>query len=269
MGIGKTNAGGGTSLNFKIIRYDTEEDRLVATPSENTIGIITPKITSWIVSPSEPAEPEEGMLWIVVGNGCEVGFNALKKNAIQLYPLSAKQYWDGVWIAVSAMSYQGGQWNDWWDGWLYELGEIWSGCAYSQALTPSTATVSYEEDHILLKTVGGSASEVYHVIGPQALDDITSITVEGTHLEGGSGSTYTRVATIFVSQSEGDSYKNAAAIASQVKASIAAGTAFTLTLDVESLTGEYYIHVGTNTQGSAWDSVRTLSVSRVYGEFAQ
>ena len=115
--------GGGASLNFDVKAYATEEALLAAVPKENTIGVITQTaITSWAFSATEPAEPVAGMVWISTGNSSGVAFNALKKNAIQVYPLSAKQYVDGAWVDVIAMSYQGGEWVGW-ITYLYNYGQ--------------------------------------------------------------------------------------------------------------------------------------------------
>ena len=112
--INMTGGGGGAALNFDVKAYATEEALLAATPKENTIGVITQTaITSWAFSATEPAEPVAGMVWISTGDSSGVAFNALKKNAIQVYPLSAKQYVDGAWVDVTAMSYQGGEWVEW------------------------------------------------------------------------------------------------------------------------------------------------------------
>ena len=110
----KHGVGGGASLNFDVKAYATEEALLAAVPAENTIGVITQTaMTSWAFSATEPAEPVAGMVLISTGNSSGVAFNALKKNAIQVYPLSAKQYVDGAWVDVTAMSYQGGEWVEW------------------------------------------------------------------------------------------------------------------------------------------------------------
>ena len=112
--INMTGGGGGAALNFDVKAYATEEALLAAVPKENTIGVITQTaITSWAFSATEPAEPVAGMVWISTGNSSGVAFNALKKNAIQVYPLSAKQYVDGAWVDVTAYSYQGGEWVGW------------------------------------------------------------------------------------------------------------------------------------------------------------
>lgn len=114
MGIGRTNAAvGGASLNFDVKAYATEEALLAAAPKENTIGIITEnKITSWIFSATEPSPTAAGMVWITTGTSSTIEFNALKKNGIQVYPISAKQYVSGAWVNVPAEIYQGGMWDD-------------------------------------------------------------------------------------------------------------------------------------------------------------
>lgn len=110
----KHGAGGSNPLNFKIVSYATEEELLAASPKENTIGIVTSDtITSWIFSDTEPTETIEGMVWISTGTSSPTTFNALKKNTLQVYPLSAKQYIGGAWVDKTAKSYQGGAWVDW------------------------------------------------------------------------------------------------------------------------------------------------------------
>ena len=58
-------------------------------------------------------EIDNGMVWITTGSASPVAFNALKKNGIQVYPVSAKQYVSGAWVTKEAMVYQGGKWNEW------------------------------------------------------------------------------------------------------------------------------------------------------------
>lgn len=96
--------GGGAALNFKVVG-----NPMPGSPSENTIWLNTDeKITGWVLSPSEPENPVEGLVWILVGTSSDVAFNALKKNRIQVYPLSAKQYLGGVWTKMESHIYQNG-----------------------------------------------------------------------------------------------------------------------------------------------------------------
>jgi hypothetical protein len=110
--LGRTNTGGGGGgggLNFDVVGNPQPNN-----PKENTIWLNTDvPITSWIFSATEPNTAESGMVWFPVGTSSGVEFNALKKNSIQVYPLSAKQYIDGVWVDKTAKSYQGGKWVDW------------------------------------------------------------------------------------------------------------------------------------------------------------
>lgn len=117
MGWGTGNLGGGSGgLNFKVVGYATEAELLADTPKENTIGIITTnKITGWMFAAADPAEPVEGMVYITTGTKSDIAFNALKKNGIMVYPLSAKQYIGSSLTDVPAMIYKSSQWVSWID----------------------------------------------------------------------------------------------------------------------------------------------------------
>lgn len=58
-------------------------------------------------------DAEAGAVWILTGTSSPAEFNALKKNRLQVYPLSAKQYQSGAFVDVTAKGYQGGVWVDW------------------------------------------------------------------------------------------------------------------------------------------------------------
>ena len=68
---------------------------------------------------------EEGFVWIQTSTESTTPFNALKKNGIEVYPISAKQYSGGAWIDKTVKMYIGGVWVDWWtwDGELYIRGD--------------------------------------------------------------------------------------------------------------------------------------------------
>lgn len=98
--IGKTNLGGsGGGLNFKVVG-----GTMVPSGHENLIWVNTAtKITSWVVSPSQPATPIEGMVWI--HDGSDNGINILKKNAVEVFPSLCQQYVDGLWSNAEAYLY--------------------------------------------------------------------------------------------------------------------------------------------------------------------
>lgn len=119
MGIGlKRGAGGPNPLNFKVVGGTSAP----AEPRENMIWVNTDqKITSYFFSKTQPTGTE-GMVWISTGFSSNVAFNALKKNCITVYPISASQYVSGAWVEKPAVIYQNGGWTDW-KLYLYNLGD--------------------------------------------------------------------------------------------------------------------------------------------------
>ena len=96
-------------LNFNLVGGVTQP----ADPKGNTIWVNTnDKITGWALSFGAPAEPYEGMVWIVTGTRGRNVFNALKKNTLAISPMSAKQYVNGAWQAKEAQIYIDGEWRD-------------------------------------------------------------------------------------------------------------------------------------------------------------
>lgn len=119
--------GGGAALNFAVKQYASEAQLLAAKPKENTIGFASgTKMTGWYFSPTQPEVLQEGYVWFPVGTSSHVGFNALKKNGIQIYPLIAKQYINGAWVEVAARSYVNGAWVNWYR-YLFLSGDQYEG----------------------------------------------------------------------------------------------------------------------------------------------
>lgn len=105
--IGRTNTGGGGGLNFKVVGGTTAPSN----PKENMIWVNTStKITSYIFSATQPTAAS-GRVWFSTSTSSPVEFNALKKNVIQVYPISAKQYVNGEWLDVNGMIRQEGEWK--------------------------------------------------------------------------------------------------------------------------------------------------------------
>lgn len=102
------NGGGGSAaLNFKVVGGTTAP----LNPKENTVWVNTnTEITSWFFSATEPETLEEGMVWLSTGTFSPFEFNALKKNGIQVYPKSAKQYINGEWVGKFIQCYKGNEW---------------------------------------------------------------------------------------------------------------------------------------------------------------
>lgn len=229
--LGRTNTGGGGGgggLNFQVIGGTTAPSN----PKENTIWINTDQeITSWVFSATEPEAPIEGMVWITIGTSSTVEFNALKKNGIQVYPISAKQYVSGAWVDVTAKSYQGGEWVGWWNGELYDTGNEYtyitggfvSFCPNIESQS-TKGTAKINADHLFLSTNGSSVA-----IGPANKIDLTN---------------YTKACINFTGSSS--SNRRGLAISTEKKYSsrvtnVGASSTGTKSVDISSLTGEYYV----------------------------
>lgn len=99
---------------------------------------------------------DEGMVWIKIGTESSVEFNALKKNGLQVYPISAKQYIDGAWVDKAAKSYQNGEWVEW-IFYAFKDGEIRLGEMYTS--TPERLYISNGE--LIFKNSSGNGSWGY------------------------------------------------------------------------------------------------------------
>lgn len=104
--------GGGSDLNFKVIAV-ASESALPSSAAENTIAVITTApITSYVFSSTAPTSPAEGMVWFATGTASTVGFNAIKKNGLWVYPTGCQQYVSGAWVSKTAKTYKNGAWVD-------------------------------------------------------------------------------------------------------------------------------------------------------------
>lgn len=105
--------GGGSDLNFKVIAV-ASESALPTSAAENTIAVITTApITSYVFSSTAPTSPAEGMVWFATGTASTVGFNAVKKNGLWVYPTGCQQYVSGTWVSKTAKTYRDSAWADW------------------------------------------------------------------------------------------------------------------------------------------------------------
>lgn len=237
--IGLTNAGGGGGggLNFAIVGSLTQP----TSPRENTIWVKTEtKIPGWIFSPTEPTNPEGGTVFFKTALTSSVGFNALKKNGLQVYPISAKQYISGAWVAKTAKTYQGGAWVEW-INYLYNNGTISDALGgftgYAQRFLDTSgiaATVRYNDDSIYIEV--GTTNKSGAALSNNKLD-------------------VTKWKTIYIrgSISAKDAYHGCFGLQPNTSSTLpptaytadnVSGTEAVHKIDVSSLTGEYYLCFG-------------------------
>lgn len=126
---------------------------------------------------------EDGMVWISTGASSPAEFNALKKNGIQVYPISAKQYVSGALVDIEGQIYQSGEWKVWidWskyivkDG-IYKLPMVAAGVPYDPSYPKTTFTVTQEDGYILFAQTTGTGMVLW---GPVDLTDVNTLTIEG------------------------------------------------------------------------------------------
>ena len=138
MGWGTGNLGGGSGgmpYGLKIVGGTIRPKN----PSHGMIWVNTSnEITGYALSNTGPDNPTEGLLWLSIGDsGSRKIVSPVSKELIMVYPIYAKQYVDGAWVDVTAMSYQGGEWVEWTTD-LITKGD-WKGYAYKSSTSSSNA----------------------------------------------------------------------------------------------------------------------------------
>lgn len=154
MAKGFKHGGGGPGFNFRVLGGTTAP----SSPKENDIWVNTDQeITFYAFQPYQPYSPAEGWVWFSVGTDGVTGFNALKKNRIQLYPISAKQYVGGAWTDVTAKSYKSGKWVDWYNGEIFSNGNQYTDITGGwKACNGSGQTVTIGSSSIVFTKIGDS-----------------------------------------------------------------------------------------------------------------
>lgn len=264
------NGGSGGGLNFKLVGGTTEP----ANPKENLIWIKTDvAISGYSFSEAAPSEPTEGMVWIKVGFSSIIAFNALKKNCVQVYPVSVKQYIDGAWEGMTADISQGGQWKPFYDGYLgssvNNLGEpsfvvLGSG----GNCTLSTKTFTQNEDGsftVEMKNSGSGETSWMNAACcfPEKLDlkDVNTITiqyiVEAYRLPSSGVVVYLRV---------NESPTSGASLATQtiISHTTAKNTLITKNVDVSGVDGGYlriFHNFANMAEGGSYFKIKIIDIS--------
>ena len=240
--------GGGASLNFKVVGGTSAPSN----PTENTIWVNTDTpISSWIFSAKAPSSAEVGKVWIYVGASSSVEFNALKKNGIQIYPISAKQYVGGAWVAKTAQTYQSGAWVDWIHpdiAKIYNLTEV-------RENGTGGATVAIGEGMVLTTTSTGGAQGYVAFYSAEKIDltNYSKLTFKGSRSSFGQAFRVgfrTGNTNYWVHSNYGND------IAASVRVET---TEATYSVDVSSLNGSYYFFANFAGETSAGTATMNLS----------
>ena len=165
--------GGGNSLNFNVVNgWDSPPSN----PKENTSWVNTGVvITSWVFSATQPANPAQGMVWFSTGASSPVAFNALKKNSIMVYPMSARIYNNGEWSEKEAKIYQNGAWVEWAPEPFYIFKSGKGALVPLVKYSSGGISISIETDSIVHKITGGNQAAIMATEAAVDLDGFTTL----------------------------------------------------------------------------------------------
>lgn len=232
--LGRTNTGGGGGggLNFRVVGGTTQPTN----PKENDIWINTDAdITGWSFRATEPANPVEGMVWIKTGNKSAVEFNALKKNGLHVYPLSAKQHVSGAWVDVTAQSYQDGAWVQW-ISYLFLDGEQFTDVTGGYTTFGDTTIA----DSIVVPYAGSGAG--FTTENPIDMAGFNTLVLEGAFLTYTVGSAYLGVTSSKVDSALLGQRDKFSAYAPSISSSV-----HTVEIDVSGINSGYIASIGSMT----------------------
>lgn len=236
--------GGGAALNFKVVGGTTKP----GSPAANTIWVNTETaVTSWCISPAAPSSPTAGMVWLMNDTRSAISLNALKKNSIMIWPLSAKQYTGSAWVDKSSMIYQGSAWKDFidWSKFIVKDGisnlDVHAiGKKWDSSFSETTFTVTQGDGYIQFSHTSSSTGMVYW--GPFDLTDAETLTIEGS-FSGTCLSKYPTYYNLSVWSSIGTYVPTNRVKYKQL-------TATGASVDVTSLTGTYYVGYSVRDSGT-------------------
>lgn len=234
-----TRRGGSNPLNFNVVSGADKPTN----PKENTIWVfMASAITGWYFGSDEPDVREEGTLWITTGASSNVAFNALKKkNGLKVYPISAKHYRSGAWVEKPAEIYQNGKWQDWWNGELFDNGDQHELFTGGWEIAEDT-NATYEISTVLKYHYPGSGN--FTAIYTAKKIDLTNYkTLRGECVITKGANAYQRfgvfhsIPTVTNATTVWSTYVDAAT--------------GSLSVDISSLTGEFYVGFGCLYYGGA------------------
>ena len=212
--------GGGPGLNFKVVGGTSQPTN----PRENTIWINTSTtITDWVFSTTQPTSAT-GRVWILTDTFSNAEFNALKKNGIYVYPISAKQYVSGAWKDVTVKSYLNGAWVSWWQGELYDSGNLYESVTggWTTDDTTSVPTITYNATNMTITATTAGTNRKVRTKKTIDTSRWSKLVFEGTH---NNAQSYNTMGLL-------DSSKNEVASVQLINSH---------ELDISSLNGWYYV----------------------------
>lgn len=242
----------GDALNFTVQAYPSEVDLNVATPAENTIGVVTTNpITGWYFSATQPENMAEGEVWFSIGVASPCYFNALTKNTIMVYPSTAKQYVSSTLNAVVAKRYHEGVWTELWDGTLlapnatydeftggWVANTVYRHYSSDSSVTGKATTVIHNENSITITAPTAKTYGSYHTVNKVDISDFKSLCIDVV-----SATATNTEFDLFVIEATSGTLKTDSAGMTKILGGGVKNASGTYSVDISGLTGEYYIGI--------------------------
>lgn len=225
----------GYELNFTVAGGTTEPEN----PTENTIWVNTDQeITGWVFSHNLPDSPFEGMVWIVNGISGVHEFDAVTDVSLRVQVESVKQYIGGAWVVKTTEVYQNGVWNETILN-LYKYGnEYVSTTGGWEKTNNANKYNTYME--IVQATSDGY---VYSNMHTKNKVDLTSYTVLNVRMKTAKTSSHGYKTSIGISTSTSSTTSSTGAIVTRTLPGNSISE-FVATVNIENVSGNYYIFLG-------------------------
>lgn len=228
-------------------------------PKENTIWVNTSVLSSkWSIDGKEPASPVVGQIWFCVANSNGlISFNALKTNQLDTN-LTAAYQWNGAeWTTCDSYIYINGEWI------MFDAAPIANAIETFSWVSGGTNPGIIENNQLKVSsTYGGGTHQTSYWVTEEKID-VTGFSKIIFHV----AKYYHRTASSYVGISETNifdssvtstlfvSYKNL-----DVDNNNVSNPSTTLTVNVENITGSYYIKIGMK-DPNGWGSY--LEIDRI------
>lgn len=258
--LAASEASGGGGLNFKVVGGLTQP----ADPTENMLWVKTAaEITGYVIAASAPATAAEGTVMIFTGTASLVAFNALKKNQLMVYPGTVKMYSTGAWANMDASIYQDSKWTRISSSSLYivQAGTIQTPPGFSTfgATNGALPTVTQGDGYRLITTTVNSNAVTTD--SPISVNNRSTLyaTINVVKLTASSTAQWKGVSLALLS---GTGLANFTVLTQAIVQQMLAQTLgeHTLSVDVSSLTGEYYPAICVPSNGTTGSQVQVSNL---------
>lgn len=196
-----------------------------------------------------------GQVWFTTGTASNAEFNALKKHGLMAYPISARQYIGGELVEKTALIYKNGAWVDLFL-YLYKDATIYGnivGGLNAYAYRPSSSgsdvikpDVSMTASGITVSIKHGANGSAGSLFATRAID-VTKYKTVNLHVDNAKISDYDGFIRFGVTATRANNYVVTAAKTILNKVGNVSGETFSL--DISSLTGNYYFFINLYSNG--------------------